>query len=148
MTKTVDNRVEKEKARESLLARRSQQLCLYRLTSRPSKGPANINSGAAAAGAGRQPLAYRDLSTLNNGSSDARAFYQHVYISALSIFISKENTPFSTPFVLLLCLPPSMQQSQKTQDSLCSNSLALTIESHYKMQMKRININFASDFVQ
>lgn len=48
-------------------------LCLYSLTSR-RRALQTINSAEAAAGAGRQPFAYRDPSTLNNGSSDTRVF--------------------------------------------------------------------------
>ncbi|KAJ4942407.1 hypothetical protein JOQ06_012273, partial [Pogonophryne albipinna] len=52
------------------------------------KGPANINSREAAAGAGRQPLAYPELSTLNNGSSDAQAFGSATEIQAAQKILS------------------------------------------------------------
>lgn len=73
-----------------------------------AKGPANINSRGAAAGAERQTLAYWDLSTLNNGSSDARAFGSatetraaqkslssvRLYLRSLNIYPTGKHTIF------------------------------------------------------
>lgn len=59
----------------SLTAQRSHvaELCLCSLTSR-RRTLQTKTAEKATAGAGRQLLAYQDLSTVNNGSSDAQAF--------------------------------------------------------------------------